>query len=99
MKVLRERPRELCDLGESQDPQDVMGRQLCSQNGTGQRDKQPEMESADDCLSKKIEALVCNGNGIVGSLLKSQHRQNFPLCFTMSIKTYVDEQKKTTSLL
>ncbi|XP_022617974.1 protein scribble homolog [Seriola dumerili] len=61
MKVLRERllPREVCDLREPQDPQDpqdVTGLQLCS--------KQPKTESAEDCLSKKIEAVVCNGNSI-----------------------------------
>ncbi|XP_051273335.1 protein scribble homolog [Dicentrarchus labrax] len=66
MKVLRERllPREVCDLNAAQAPQDVTGRQLCSQDGGVQRSKQPMIESAEDCLSKKIEAVVCNGNGI-----------------------------------
>lgn len=87
MKVLRERllPREVCDPGEPQDPPDVPGRQLCSLDGGGQRGKQPKTESAEDCLTKKIEAAVCNGNGIVGGSLKSQHKQNkfhhcFPAC-------------------
>ncbi|XP_042358713.1 uncharacterized protein LOC121955004 [Plectropomus leopardus] len=68
MKVLRERllPRGVCDPDEPQDPQDVTGRQLCSQDGGGQRGKQPKMESAEDCLSRKIEGVVCNGNGISG---------------------------------
>ncbi|GAA6213874.1 leucine-rich repeat-containing protein 1 isoform X1 [Lates japonicus] len=67
MKVLRDRllHQDVCDLDEPQDPQVVMGRQLCSQDGGGQRrSKQSKMESAEDCLSKKIEAVVCNGNGI-----------------------------------
>ncbi|XP_038593285.1 uncharacterized protein LOC119917199 [Micropterus salmoides] len=66
MKVLRERllPPEVCDLEEPRGPQDVTGRQLCSQDSGSQRSKQPNMESAEDCLSKKIEVVVCNGNGI-----------------------------------
>ncbi|XP_030604500.1 uncharacterized protein LOC115793592 [Archocentrus centrarchus] len=65
MKVLRERllPREVRDLDVSQDPRDATGRKLCSQHGEG-RSKQLQMESAEDCVSKKIEAVVCNGNGI-----------------------------------
>ncbi|TMS04616.1 Leucine-rich repeat-containing protein 1 [Larimichthys crocea] len=61
MKVLRERllHPEVCDLEEPQYSQDVTGRQQRSQDGGGQI-----MESAEDCLSKKIEAVVCNGNGI-----------------------------------
>ncbi|XP_047459532.1 leucine-rich repeat-containing protein 1 [Mugil cephalus] len=60
MKVLRERLllREVAEL--RQDPQDVTG----SQEGRGPRSKQAQMESAEDCLSKRIEAVVCNGNGI-----------------------------------
>lgn len=79
MKVLRERllPPEVCDLEEPRGPQDVTGRQLCSQDGGSQRSKQPNMESAEDCLSKKIEVVVCNGNGIVGGLHKSQHTQKY----------------------
>ncbi|XP_035519744.1 protein scribble homolog [Morone saxatilis] len=66
MKVLRERllPQEVCDMNTPQAPQDVTGRQLCSQDGGVQRSKQPMIETAEDCLSKKIEAVVCNGNGI-----------------------------------
>ncbi|XP_049927786.1 inaD-like protein [Epinephelus moara] len=67
MKVLRERllPRgQACDPEDPQDPQNMTGRQLCSQDGGGQRGKQPKMESVEDCLSKKIEAVVCNGNGV-----------------------------------
>ena len=84
MKVLRERliPREMCDPDEPLDPRDVTGRQPpCGQNGGGQRGKQ--MENVEDCLSKKIEAVVCNGNGIVGDLLKSEHKQilNSPLFY------------------
>ncbi|XP_070772624.1 protein scribble homolog [Enoplosus armatus] len=66
MKVLRERllPPEVCDPDEPQGPQDVTRRQLCSQDAGGLRHKQQKVESAEDCLSKKIEALVCNGNGL-----------------------------------
>ena len=79
MKVLRERvlPREVCDLEGSQGPEDVTGRQLCCQDGGDQRGKQ--MESTEDCLSSRIEAVVCNGNGIVGGLLQSWRRQNFTI--------------------
>lgn len=72
MKVLRERllPCEVCDLDEPQDPLDVMGPQLCSRDGVGHRGKQAKMETAENCLSKKTETVVCNGNGIVGGLLK-----------------------------
>ncbi|CAK6951610.1 leucine-rich repeat-containing protein 1 isoform X1 [Scomber scombrus] len=66
MKVLRERllQREDYALDEPQDPPDVTSRQQCSQDGGAQRSKQPKMESAEDCLPKKIEAVICNGNGI-----------------------------------
>ncbi|XP_060942751.1 uncharacterized protein LOC133020272 [Limanda limanda] len=66
MKVLRERPppRGVRDPDEPPEPQDVTGRQLCSQEAGGLRSKQRKMRSADECLSKKIEAAVCNGNGI-----------------------------------
>lgn len=74
MKVLRERllPREVRDPEGPQDPPEVTGRQLCGLDGGGQRVKQPKTESAEDGLTTKIEAVVCNGNGIVGGLLKSQ---------------------------
>lgn len=92
MKVLRERPlpREVCDPDGPQDPRDVSGLQPCSQDGGGQRSKQPKTESVEDCLSKKIEAVVCNGNGIVGSLLKSHKLFKCHHCFTMCLKQYVD---------
>lgn len=79
MTVLRDRqlPREVSDLGGLQDQQDGAGRQLCSPNGEGQSSKQPMMESSEDCFPKKIEAVVCNGNGIVGGLRKSQHAERF----------------------
>lgn len=76
MKVLREKlqPREVRDPDEPQDPQDVTGRQLASKDGGGQRGKQPAMESTEECLSKKTGSIICNGNGIVGSLLKLQDK-------------------------
>ncbi|XP_075933429.1 uncharacterized protein LOC142933183 [Anarhichas minor] len=77
MKVLREKllPREVCDPDEPQDPREVTQRQPCRQDGGGQRDTQPKMESTEDCLSKEIEAVVCNGNGI--SDLGSQLNRTF----------------------
>lgn len=91
MKVLRERllSREVCGPEEPQDPPDVTSRQLCSLDGGGQRGKQPKTESAEDCLTKKIEAVVCNGNGIVGDLLKSQHKQRINV--SMWIKKTVSQ--------
>lgn len=68
MKVLRERllPREVRDLDVHQETQDVIGPQLCSQDEGGQKNKQPKMEIVDECLSKKIDVVVCNGNSMVG---------------------------------
>ncbi|XP_041644939.1 protein scribble homolog [Cheilinus undulatus] len=56
MKVLRERllPREVCEP-----PLDVTGQQL-----RGRRSKHQKEESREDCMSKKVEAVVCNGNCI-----------------------------------
>lgn len=68
MKVLRERlpPQEVRDLEQSQEIQDAIGPQLCSQDRGGQKNKQSKMEISDECLSKKIEVVVCNGNSMVG---------------------------------
>ena len=79
MKVLREKllPREVCDPDEHHDPRDVTGRQPCTQDGGDQRGKPHNTESVEDGLSKKIEAVVCNGSSIVGGLLQSQHRVYF----------------------
>lgn len=72
MTVLRDRllHREVSDLGGTQDQQAVIGRQLCSLDGKGQSVKQSTMENADRFLSRKIEAVICNGNGIVSGFLK-----------------------------
>ncbi|XP_030012497.1 leucine-rich repeat-containing protein 1 [Sphaeramia orbicularis] len=66
MKVLRERllPPEICVQDEPQDAQDVKSRQLCIQDPAGQKSKQQKMESTEDCLSKRTDTTVCNGNGI-----------------------------------
>ena len=74
MKVLRERllPREVCDVKVSRNPPDLTGHRLDSR---GLRSKQPQLETAEDCLSKKIEVVVCNGNDIVSDL-ESQCEQN-----------------------
>lgn len=73
MKVLREglHLSEVSVPDEPEDPQDVTGRQ----DGGGQWRKQQRMESKEGCLLKKREPVVCNGNGIVGSLLASQRKQ------------------------
>ncbi|TDH01197.1 hypothetical protein EPR50_G00177610 [Perca flavescens] len=66
MKVLREKllPREVCDPDEHHDTRDVTGRQPCTQDGGDQRGKRHNTESVEDGLSKKIEAVVCNGSSI-----------------------------------
>ncbi|XP_028982700.2 leucine-rich repeat-containing protein 1 [Betta splendens] len=71
MKVLRERP-----------PDPVMGPHLCSHDG-----RQSNMESADDRLLRKIEAVVCNGNSIVD--LKSD-RRNTLSDLEMAVLTKLD---------
>lgn len=53
MTVLRDRTS---DPGGPQDQWDVAGRQLC----------RPTVESPEERPSRKIEAVVCNGNGVVG---------------------------------
>ncbi|XP_058508136.1 protein scribble homolog [Solea solea] len=63
MTVLRERllTGEPFEQDEPCDPlDDVTGRQPCRV----QRSEQPKIECGGDCLMKRIEAAVCNGNGI-----------------------------------
>lgn len=66
MTVLRDRlpSCEVSGIGGPQD--DMTGRQVFSQDGEGQGAKQ----TTEACLSKTIEAVVCNGNGTVGGFLK-----------------------------
>ncbi|CAJ1067514.1 leucine-rich repeat-containing protein 1 isoform X1 [Xyrichtys novacula] len=77
MKVLRERllPRELYSPDQPPppppsssspplDPRDVTGRQLQGRAGGGGKSKQQREESREDSLSRKMETVVCNGNGI-----------------------------------
>ncbi|KAM6997287.1 uncharacterized protein LKV04_006021 [Tautogolabrus adspersus] len=65
--VVRERllPREMYnqDQPPPPDPRDMTGQQLWGCTGGGWGSKQQE-QSMEDCLSKRIEAVVCNGNGI-----------------------------------
>ncbi|XP_026165582.1 inaD-like protein [Mastacembelus armatus] len=77
MKILREKllAQEMRDLDEPLGARGVMARQLRSQDGRGHRHQQPKMESTEDCLPKKIEAVFCNGNGI--SDLQSELKRNF----------------------
>ncbi|XP_034538641.1 protein scribble homolog [Notolabrus celidotus] len=71
MKVIRERllPRELYDLDQPPppppDPRVVTGRQLRDCAGGGRMSKQQIEESREDSLPKKIEAIICNGNGVL----------------------------------
>ncbi|XP_034753865.1 uncharacterized protein LOC117960227 isoform X2 [Etheostoma cragini] len=76
IKVLREKlpPRGVCDPDEHQDPREVTGRQSWTQVGGDQRSKQPNTESVEDSLSKKIEAVVCNGSSI-SDLIKNESLQ------------------------
>ncbi|XP_068613200.1 protein scribble homolog, partial [Brachionichthys hirsutus] len=74
VKVMRER---LCDPEGPRDQHDAAERQPCGRDGRGQGRKQPPtMEQAEDCLSRKMEAVVCNGNGIVGGLLVRSTSRN-----------------------
>ncbi|KAM4729457.1 uncharacterized protein FYW61_010031 [Anableps anableps] len=63
LKVLRERlpPSEVYHPGVPQDPPDPTARQLCPMS------KQSQLEEAENCLPKKIEAVVCNGNSALDS--------------------------------
>lgn len=71
MTVLRDRAS---DPGGPQDQRDVAGRQLCA----------PTAESAEEPPSGRIQAVVCNGNGVVGGSCGSLSREEiskFPHCF------------------
>ncbi|XP_072247205.1 disks large homolog 2 [Leuresthes tenuis] len=66
MKVFREKllPREVRDPDVHRDSPDLTGQELRRHESGGLRSKQFQLDSAVDCLSQKIEAFVCNGNGI-----------------------------------
>lgn len=66
MTVLRDGlpPREVKAPGGPRDERDVTGQQLSNQEG--QTAKAGLIESQEGCLSKSIEAVVCNGNDMVG---------------------------------
>ncbi|XP_061913632.1 FERM and PDZ domain-containing protein 2 [Entelurus aequoreus] len=64
LKVLREasHPRQVGQSDDdTRDAEDVSSRRTCSRDGAKGQQK---MEDGDDGLSKKMEAVVCNGNGI-----------------------------------
>ncbi|XP_068184009.1 tyrosine-protein phosphatase non-receptor type 13 isoform X2 [Antennarius striatus] len=64
LKVLRER---LCDREGPRNQHDTSERQLYSRDVRDVRErgrKELMMEKTEGCLSRKIEAVVCNGNGI-----------------------------------
>lgn len=63
MTVLRDRTS---DPGGPQDQGDVVERQLC----------RPTVENAEEPPSRKIEANICNGNGVVGSCTESLSRED-----------------------
>ncbi|XP_013860481.1 protein scribble homolog [Austrofundulus limnaeus] len=64
LKILRGRPLppKVCDPRVAQDPPDPTGQQPCGQTAEGPRSKQCQLESAGQCVSKKAEAVTCNGN-------------------------------------
>lgn len=70
MTVLRDRlpPREVNLSGGPRDELDATGQQ--PSNPEGQTAKAALMEGREGCLSKSIEAVVCNGNDIVSDFLK-----------------------------
>lgn len=71
VKVLREGLPGEARVPDDKSPKDTTSGQQCSHDGGEQRQsKEQRMESSADCLSKNIEAFVCNGDGIVGGLLK-----------------------------
>ncbi|KAM4592214.1 uncharacterized protein PAE49_021692 [Odontesthes bonariensis] len=76
MKVLREKllPRQGWDPDVRQDPPDLTGQQHRRHESGGLRSKQFQLDSTVHCLSKKIEAVVCNGNGIVSDLERDLNR-------------------------
>ncbi|XP_054605987.2 uncharacterized protein [Nothobranchius furzeri] len=67
MMVLREKPvhREAFDPGVPQGPPDLPGRQPREMDVKGQRSKRSQLEKAEECLSKEMETVVCNGNSSV----------------------------------
>ncbi|KAM9726573.1 disks large homolog 2-like [Menidia menidia] len=66
MKVLREKllPRLVCDPDVCRDPPDMTSRQLRRHQTGGPRRKHFQLDGSVDCVSKKIEEVVCNGNSI-----------------------------------
>lgn len=68
MKVLRGRPLppKVYDPDMPRDPPDSTGRQRCGMTGEGPRSKRCQLGSTGECLSKKTEAVICNGNNSVG---------------------------------
>lgn len=70
MIVLRDRlpPPEVDFSGGPRDEWDATGQQ--PSNPEGQTAKAALMESRERCLSKSIEAVVCNGNDVVRGFLK-----------------------------
>ncbi|XP_076022114.1 uncharacterized protein LOC143012719 [Genypterus blacodes] len=67
VKVLREEIPGVARVPKDQSLKGVTSGQQCSLDGGEQRQsKEQRMKSSADCLSKNIEAFVCNGNGISG---------------------------------
>ncbi|XP_041866350.1 Golgi-associated PDZ and coiled-coil motif-containing protein isoform X1 [Melanotaenia boesemani] len=99
MKVVRERvlPREVCDPDVPQDFPDSTGRQLSRQDGAGLRSKQSQLESVEDYLSRKIEAVVCNGNSF-SDLKRNLHRAMSELEAEVSNKGSLQREKHTMAI-
>ncbi|CAG6017425.1 unnamed protein product [Menidia menidia] len=71
MKVLREKllPRLVCDPDVCRDPPDMTSRQLRRHQTGGPRRKHFQLDGSVDCVSKKIEEVVCNGNSIIPRII------------------------------
>lgn len=87
MTVLRDRlpPPEVKVPGGPRDERDVTGQQLSNQEG--QAAKAGLIESKEGCLSKSIEAIVCNGNDIVGYFFAETTVLFFSLWVTYTFHT------------
>lgn len=100
MTVLRDRlsPREVPDSDEPRDEWGSTGQQPANQSA-----KAALMESKEGCLSKSIEAVVCNGNDTVGNLLKCDHFSAYfmldfyRMCFFTSCLSLNGRTKPTRS--
>lgn len=103
LTVLRDRlaPPEVPDPDGAQDERGVTGQQSFKQ--TGQVAKAASMGRTEGCLSKSIEALVCNGNDTVGNLLKydrfSQYSMHDFYTLFLLFASQPDQANETSQVL